>query len=109
MSPVQQLLPDHLQPAAEPSDDREALSAALSLLPAEDHQRILTDFILTARRCDITRDYGPLRHLNDSLFVTARLHSSEEYRAAIATALKSDMAVVTDLGDYLERLRGKTP
>lgn len=107
MPPVQQLLPEHLQTEPGSSEDRAVLTAALSMLPPEDHQRILTDMILTARRCDITRDYGPLRHLNDSLFVTARLHASEEYRIAIHDAKRSEVTTVTDLSDYLERLRSK--
>lgn len=75
MSPVEQLLPDHLQPAPEPSEEHRVLMAALSVLPAEMHQRILTDFILTSRKCDITRDYSPVRHMCESIFMTARLHS----------------------------------
>lgn len=59
MLPVQRLLPEHLRTEPGPPEDREVLTAALSMLPPEEHQRILTDMILTARRCDITRDYGP--------------------------------------------------
>lgn len=109
MSPAaSQLLPEHMQPGTEQSEDRDVLAAALSVLPPDEHQRILTDFVLTARRCDITRDYEPLRHLSDSLFVTARLHTSEEYRGAIDAARRSEMAQVIDATDFLERLRNKT-
>ncbi len=107
MSPVQHLLPEDLQPACEGSPDRELLANALALLPHDQHQRILTEFVLTARRCDITRDYGPLRRLNDSLFVTARLHASEEYRLALQKALAAPVGEPVEGEEFLAMLAAK--
>ena len=101
------MLSEHLQHGHEPTEDRDLLSAALSRLPVAEHQRILTEFILTACSCEITRDYGSLRHLTDSLFVTAHLHLSREYSEALELAQSTDATQVTDLRDYLDEKLAK--
>lgn len=108
MSPVQQLVPDHLQPEPTTSLEHDQLSAALSVLPPAEHQRILTDLVITARRCDITRDYAPVRHLCDSIFVTARLHSSAEYRDAMQTALSAEPGEPQEPVDFLDWVKNRT-
>ncbi len=110
MPPVRHLLPDDVQqPGERDPADRNLLNHALAMLPQEEHQRILTDYVLTARRCDVTRDYAPLRRLNDSLFMTARLHASEEYRAAVQKALAEPVGRPMDGQEFLELLRAQRP
>lgn len=91
MSPVEpQVLPPHLREDNAGTSDFDLLMVALESLPAATHQRILANFVITSRRCEITRDYGPLRHLTESLFATAALHADGDYRAAVDRARELD-------------------
>ncbi len=85
---------------------REQVAAAVAALPAEEHERLLAEIVLTTHRCSISRDYGPLRHLVDSFFATSWLHRSEDYRRARQDALQSDMTELVDGDEFLEQLKG---
>ncbi len=107
MPPVQHPLPEHLRTYDEVAPDREGVARAVAALPSEEYERLLTEVLLTAHRCNVTRDYAPLRHLVDSVFATSWLHGSQEYRDARAAALRSEMTNVVDGDDFLEQIKGK--
>lgn len=94
------------------SDDQSAealaVAAALSQVPIEAHQRIITNFVVTAHRCKLTRDYGPLDHLIDSLISTSDLHRDPTYRQGLEEA---DAAMArgetVDGREYLENLHAR--
>lgn len=103
MSPVeQQVLPSHLRPEHTHASEFELMMAALATLPLETHQSILANFVVTSRRCEVTRDYGPLRHLTESLFATAALHADGDYRAALVRAQELDAQDAGELIDVEE-------
>ncbi len=107
MPPTQHLLPEDVLVDHDHSADRELVDHVLDALPAHEYRRLLADFIVVARRCDITRDYSPLRRLSDSVFVTARLQCSDEYRTAVEKALTAPPGPPVDGGEFLAMLRAK--
>lgn len=111
MAPVEQLLPEHLAPCDEQPDEHKILMAALSELPDETHQRILADFMVTARRCRETQDYAPLDHLTTSVYATALLRRNPEYLDAVEMADEAEAAGPpsdeVDVAGLVTRLRGR--
>jgi hypothetical protein len=103
---AERVLPEHLREDRAADPDFDLMMTALETLPEESHQRILAKFVVTARRCEVSRDYGPLRHLTESLFATAALHADPEYRRAVEEARTTAAADerLADPADFLEYL-----
>jgi hypothetical protein len=99
--------PGHVEPVPAAEGD---IAAALAALPPDALPRVFAQFEAAVAHAERTGDAAPLRHLIDSLFVTARLQRNAAYLASVAEADAADVRDEhddEDVADFVARMRRK--
>lgn len=81
---------------------------ALAALPAETVPDVLARLDVAVAEAERTGDVGPVRHLLDSLLVTAQLQGNEAYLRAVEEADAAEARgdeVPEDVGAFVARMR----
>ena len=106
MTPVS-ALPGHLDASPE---SIEAYRRALAQMPADAFPEILARIDAGVAHAERTGDVAPLRHLFDSIVMTARLEQNQAYQLAVAEADAEDARGEhnpVDVGDFVRDMRAK--
>lgn len=100
-------LPGHLEASPE---SVEAYTRAFEQMPTHAVASIVARIEVGVGHAERTGDVAPLRHVLDSLLMTARLQNNQSYLLAVAEADAEDARGEhdpVDVGDFVAEMRAK--